>query len=98
MKNETPKKSKETKVRDQYTVVLEDIHSQIKGVAEGVTMLSKKFDRHVKENQESFALVNENMRLMRTEISLIRHNQVTRDEFKFPEDRVSTIEKRIATQ
>jgi hypothetical protein len=96
MKNETLKNSKETKIKDQYTVVLEDIRSQVKGVAEGVGMLSEKFDRHIKENQESFEKVNENMRLMRTEISLIRHNQVTRDEFKFLEDRVFNIEKKIA--
>ncbi len=95
MKN-GPKKSKETETRDQYTVVLEDIRSQVKGVAEGVSMLNEKLDRHIEENKESFDLVNKNMQLIRTEISLIRHNQVTRDEFKALEDRVFTIEEKIS--
>ncbi len=131
MKNKTPPK-KESEIRGQYTVVLEDIRSTVKGVAEGLTStnekmdrgfknvdnklltlstkidtglkdvykelkeINEKFDEHTEENKKSFDVVNNNMRLMRTEISLIRHNQITRDEFKALEDRVFTIENKLA--
>ncbi len=96
MKNKTSKKSENINKKDQYTIVLEDIRSNIKGIAEGVVMTNEKMDRGFKGVDEKFEEVNNNMRLMRTEVSLIRHNQVTRDEFKFLEDRVFTIEKKIA--
>lgn len=88
MKNKIPK-LKEQEIRDGYTVVLEGIRSDIKGISEGVMMANEKMDREFKK-------VNENLQLVRTGVSLIRHNQVTRDEFKFLEDRVFTIEKKIA--
>ena len=88
MKNKIPK-LKEQEIRDGYTVVLEGIRSDIKGISEGVMMANEKMDREFKK-------VNDNLQLVRTGVSLIRHNQVTRDEFKFLEDRVFTIEKKIA--
>ena len=96
MKSKISKKSKGVETRDQYTVVLEDIRSQVKGVAEGVSALDEKMDRRFKTVDERLGKVDENLRLMRAEISLIRHNQITRDEFKALEDRVFTIERKIA--
>ena len=123
MKNKARKKGEENEIRDQYTVVLEDIKSQMSGVAEGVITANQKMDRGFEEmgskisvlNQKvdlgfkdiykelnktnekvdrgfekvdkrfnevdkKFEEVNENMKLMRTEIGLIRHNQITKDE------------------
>ncbi len=96
MKSKISKKSKGVETRDQYMVVLEDIRSQVKGVAEGVSALDEKMDRKFKTVDERLGKVDENLRLMRTEIPLIRHNQITRDEFKALEDRVFTIERKIA--
>jgi len=110
MKNKIPKKSDGINKRDQYTIVLEGVRSDIKGIAEGVMMANERMDREFRGINEKFEKVdrrfdgidkkfdkvNENLQIMRTEISLIRHNQVTRDEFKFLEDRVFTIEKKIA--
>ena len=96
MKSKISKKSKGVETRDQYMVVLEDIRSQVKGVAEGVSALDEKMDRKFKTVDERLGKVDENLRLMRAEISLIRHNQITRDEFKALEDRVFTIERKIA--
>ncbi len=96
MDKKTPKKSSEQEIRDQHTVVLEDVRSQVKGVAEGVKMLGEKMDRRFRDVDDKFEKVNTNLQLMRTEISLIRHNQITRDEFKALEDRVFTIEKKIS--
>jgi len=88
-KEQIIKKSEEINKRDRYTIVLEDVRSDIKGIAEGVMMVNEKMDREFKK-------VNENLQLTRTEISLIRHSQITRDEFKFLEDRVFNIEKKLA--
>lgn len=110
MKNKTSKKSDGIDKKDRYTIVLEGVRSDIKGIAEGVMMANEKMDREFKGINEKFGLidkrfdgvdkkfdkVNENLQLVRTEVSLIRHNQVTRDEFKFLEDRVFTIENKIA--
>jgi hypothetical protein len=87
-KNKITKKSEGAEIRDQYTVVLEGIRSDIKGIGEGIAMANEKMD-------EEFKKTNENLQLMRTEVSLIRHNQITRDEFKFLEDRVFNLEKKI---
>jgi len=69
-------------MRDQFTVVLESIESKVDGIAEGVMMANERIDRYIKENQKSFNTVNENLKIMRTEISLIRHNQVSNEEPK----------------
>ena len=95
MKKKIKENSKENSTRDQFTVVLENIESKVQGIAEGVSMTNEKMDRRFEEIDNKFDKVNENLQLMRTEISLIRHNQITRDEFKALEDRVFNIEKRI---
>ena len=81
-KNTNPKRTKKVEMRDQFTVVLESIESKVDGIAEGVMMANERIDRYIKENQKSFNTVNENLKIMRTEISLIRHNQVSNEEPK----------------
>lgn len=95
MKKPQPKAIKQER-RDQYTVVLEDIRLQVKGVAEAVAMNNEKMERGFKETDTSIGKLNEQMRLMRTEISLIRHSQITRDEFKALENRVFILEKKAS--
>ena len=63
------------KVRDEYTVVLEDLRSEFRVFGEGL--------QGVKADLE----------FVKEELALIRHNQITRDEFKFLEARVTRLER-----
>ena len=96
MKNKISKTLGENNTRDHFTAVLENIESKVQEVAEGVVVLNEKMERGFDEVNGKFEKVNENLQIVRTEISLIRHNQITRDEFKALEDRVFSLEKKIA--
>ncbi len=71
--------------RDQYTVVLEDIRSQFRVFGEGLSYVSNTLDEHIKQSQTELEFVKE-------QLSIIRHNQVTRDEFHLLETRVARLE------
>ena len=71
--------------RDQYTVVLEDLRSQFRVFGEGLSYVSDMLDEHTKQSQTELEFVKE-------QLSIIRHNQVTRDEFQLLETRVARLE------
>ena len=74
------------KTRDEYTVVLEDIRSEFRVFGEGLQQLDNKMANGFQELKTELEFVKE-------ELGLIRHNQVTRDEFKFLEARVTRLER-----
>ena len=75
--------------KDQYTVVLEDLRSQFKVFGEGLMVVDGKVDRIAKKVGQLEA----DMQIVKDELALIRHNQVTRDEFKLLQVRVLRLEK-----
>lgn len=101
------KKTAKQEAIDYNSVLLEEVRDNIKGVAEGVTILDEKLDRHIKDTASSLEGVknkldkhiietSENFNSIKTELAIIRHNQVTRDEFKMLEMRVLSLEKRVS--
>jgi len=80
---------KVTSKRDQYTVVLENIYSQNKVFGEGMSALREHVDRR-------FDKLDSELEIMKTELALIRHSLITREEFKFLETRVHRLEKVIS--
>ncbi len=84
---------KESNNRDQYTAILKDLRSQFKGFGEGLRVVDGKVDRVVKKVDQ----LESDMQIVKDELALIRHNQVTRDEFKLLQVRVLRLEK-LATE
>ncbi len=75
--------------RDKYTIVLEDMRSQFQIFGETLGHVSNRMDEQAKHIEE----IKTDMELVKSELALIRHNQVTRDEFKFLEARVARLER-----
>lgn len=75
--------------RDQYTAVLEDIRSHNQAFGEGLSLVRDK----VNKLDKHFDRVESDLELIKGELALIHHNQVTREEFKFLETRVLRMEK-----
>mgnify|MGYP001605078573 FL=1 len=82
--------------RDQYTVVLESLHSDFKVFGESLSLVRDE----VKENTGKLEkidgrllIVETDLEIIKNELAIIRHNQVTRDEFKLLETRVHRLEK-----
>ncbi|OHA19960.1 MAG: hypothetical protein A2836_03735 [Candidatus Taylorbacteria bacterium RIFCSPHIGHO2_01_FULL_45_63] len=82
MKKPSPKKVSSS--RDQYTVVLEGLRSDFKIFGESLDFVRDRVTR-----------VESDTSIIKREVALIRHNQVTRDEFKFLESRVAALEKKV---
>lgn len=82
---------KDTPKRDQYTVVLEGLRSNFKIFGESLGGVHQKVDKLDKRVDS----INADMQIIKGEIALIRHNQITRDEFKFLESRVLRLEKSL---
>lgn len=70
------------KMRDEYTVVLEDLRSEFRVFGEGLQQVNNGLQE-----------VKTELEFVKEELALIRHNQVTRDEFKFLEARVVRLER-----
>ena len=97
------KKQQVSSKRDQYTAVLENIHSQNKIFGEALTSVYdelKEVHEEVTNNTQKLgrvdgrlSVVETDLELIKNELAIIRHNQVTRDEFKLLETRVSRLEK-----
>ncbi|MBI2097463.1 MAG: hypothetical protein HYT46_00805 [Candidatus Vogelbacteria bacterium] len=65
------------------------IYAHNLGYLEGLTAVWGE----VKNHSARFDKVELDLELIKSELALIRHNQVTRDEFKLLETRVSRLEK-----
>ena len=88
--------------RDQYTVVLEDIRSQFRVFGEGLSYVSDTLDKHTEILDEHTKILDEHTKqsqqfqiefeFVKEQLSIIRHNQVTRDEFHLLETRVARLE------
>ncbi|HEY4493739.1 MAG TPA: hypothetical protein VJB98_03930 [Candidatus Paceibacterota bacterium] len=83
------KRRNNTKKRDQYTVVLEGLRSDFKLFGEGLGGLHGKVDKI----DTRIGVVETELQIIKGEVALIRHNQITRDEFKLLESRVLRLEK-----
>lgn len=98
--------NKKTETRDQYTVVLEDLRSNFKVFGEGLSLLNNKVDKmdgrldgidgRLDGMDGRLGRVESDLAILKGEVALIRHNQVTRDEFKLLESRVLNLEKKIS--
>ena len=82
---------KQSRKKDAYTIVLEHIHSDFKVFGEGLSLIRDE----VKGNSRRLDKVEERLANLEVEAALIRHNQVTRDEFKFLETRVARLERKL---
>ena len=85
------------KTRDQYTVVLEYINENIKGIAEGVQILDNRLDRleiKVDVLETKVDKLDSSTGRLESEVSIIRHSMITRDELMLLEGRVSALEKK----
>jgi hypothetical protein len=71
--------------------VIEDFQSHMQGVAEGVIALNEKVDKL----DRRLGKAEQDMEIVKGELSIIRHHQVTRDEFKLLESRVLKLEQRV---
>lgn len=81
-----------TETRDQYTVVLEDLRSDFKVFGESLDFVKDKVSRI----DERLIKVESDLEILKAEVALIRHNQVTRDEFKLLESRVLHLENKLS--
>ena len=98
-------REKKSSKRDQYTIVLEDVRSDFKlfgeelqAVRGSVERLDGKVDQldgKVDRIEGRVVRLEENIEFVKGELTVIRHNQVTRDEFKLLETRVLRLEKRL---
>lgn len=84
-------KDRGQKMKDQYTVVLEDLRSQFRVFGEGLSLVGGE----VKKTSGKLDKMETDLEMIKAELALIRHNQVSRDEFKFLETRVARLERRI---
>ena len=92
-------KTKENKIRDQYTVVLEDLKSNFKVFGENLGFVRGKvegLDKKADHIDMRLERVEADLTLLKGEVALIRHNQITRDEFKLLESRVLRLEQKIS--
>ena len=87
-------------VRDRYTVVLEDIRSQVQGVAEGVVGVHQKLEQHDKRFETIEKKLDSHTAMigqLMMDVAEIKHDlkqKVGRDEFARLEKRVLMIERR----
>ena len=89
---------KQSRKKDAYTIVLENIHSDFRVFGEGLSLIREEVkgnSRRLDKVDERLSKVDERLSNLETEVALIRHNQVTRDEFKFLETRVLRIERKL---
>ena len=95
--NNKPKS--QTIKKDQYTVVLEDLRSNFKVFGESLDLVKDKvdsIDKRVDSIDKRLGGVESDLEILKTEVALIRHNQVTRDEFKLLESRVLRLERKAS--
>jgi|SRR3989344_153052 len=87
------------KTQDEYAVVLKDLRSQFHVFGEGLSYISDTADKHtiafkkIDIRLQEIELQLKEMDFIKGELALIRHNQVTRDEFRFLETRVARLER-----
>jgi hypothetical protein len=84
------KEKKQSRQKDAYTIELEHIHSDFKIFGEGLSLVRDG----VRGINHRLDKVEEHLINLETEVALIRHSQVTRDEFKFLETRVARLERK----
>lgn len=92
-----PDRPKAQQKRDEYTVVLEEIREQFKTLAEGAV-----FDREQQAKRDlklsKIDQLTDDMEIVKTELKLIRREQVIQEEFDFLERRVAKIERKLAVR
>ncbi|MEK7150664.1 MAG: hypothetical protein AAB783_00490 [Patescibacteria group bacterium] len=88
-------KKQQSRERDAYTIELESIHSDFKVFGEGLSLVRdevKSANRKLDKADERLTSVEADLEFVKSELGIIRHNQITRDEFKFLETRVTRLE------
>ena len=71
---------KESTKRDQYNGVLEGLRSDFRVFGEALSVVGEKVTRI----DVRVGKLEKDMGIVKGELALIRHHQVTRDEFKLP--------------
>lgn len=90
-------KKKRSRTKDRCTAVLENIQSDFKAFGESLDFIhdeAKSHSRRFDTVDERLMKVESDLEFVKSELAIIRHNQVTRDEFKLLETRVLRLEKR----
>ena len=91
-------KKKQSSRKDAYTIVLEDIRDNFRAFGESLSFIRDEVKEHTRilaEHSKMLAILKEDIEILKAEVALIRHNQVTRDEFKFLETRISRLERKL---
>lgn len=88
--------------KDQYTV-LEDLRGQFRIFGEGLEHVSDTLDKHTVQLQRiterlvhaeaRLASIEAELEFVKEQLAIIRHNQITRDEFRLLETRVARLER-----
>ena len=77
--------------------MLEDLRSQFRVFGEGLSIVGDQLhdlNKKVETMDKKVDKLEKDMVIVKGELAIIRHNQVTRDEFKLLESRVLALEKK----
>ena len=98
-------KKRQSSKKDAYTIVLEGIRSDFKVFGESLSFVRNEVKEHTKmmaemkedimAMKENIIKIEEDLEILKADVAIIRHNQITRDEFKFLETRVSRLERKL---
>lgn len=78
---------KHTKILNEHSEILNE-HS----------LILTEHSRMLTEHSQALSELQEDVQVLKADVALIRHNQVTRDEFKFLESRVATLERKATSR
>jgi tetrahydromethanopterin S-methyltransferase subunit G len=92
------REKKQSRQKDAYTIELENIHSDFRifGESLGFVRGEVKGNTHqLVKIEERLTNMEVDLEFVKSELGIIRHNQITRDEFKFLETRVTRLERKL---
>ena len=92
------KEKKQSRQKDAYTIVLENIYSNFKVFGESLEFIRDEVKNHthrLAKIEERLTNMEVDLEFVKSELGIIRHNQITRDEFKFLETRVTRLERKL---
>ena len=99
------KEKKQSGQKDAYTIELEHIHSDFGVFGESLDLIRdevknhthglSKIDERLTNIDERLMNMEADLEFVKSELGIIRHNQITRDEFKLLETRVARLERKL---
>ena len=79
---------------ESLSFIRDEVKEHTKILAEHSKILAEH-SKILAEHSRILAVLKEDIEVLKGEVALIRHNQVTRDEFKFLETRISRLERKL---